>query len=415
MPWDGYNFEDAVLISERLISDNVYTSMHIAKFTANICCTALGLEEVTKYLPGIAGSKTCHLTDEGFVSIETWVNSYDILVGKITPFDLETLSPFQRLLKSVMGIKSWHTTATPFRLPVGQDGVIVNIKIFKAILEPWEIDIPKVSHASIRVCLAQQKIIHAGDKVAGRHGNKGVISKILPMEDVPHLLYGTVIDMILNPMGVPSRMNVGQVYECLLGWAEDTLGLRFKISPFDEGYGVNASYNLVYTKMAQASLFLCQNFSDTTPGKTFLWDGRTGLAFHSTITVGKAYFLKLIHLARRKLHARSTGPYALLTQQPLRGRRKNGGQRFGEMEVWALQAYGAAYTLHELLTIKSDDLLGRKKTIKALLQSFPIPKPDITEMFRTMVRELQALCLDIAGYYKRNHDSYLDVEVNLFQ
>lgn len=278
----------------------------------------------------------------------------------------------------------------------------------------WQKDIVNIIHARILIQVAQKKVITVGDKVAGRHGNKGVISKILPVEDMPYLLDGTIVDMVLNPLGVPSRMNLGQVYECLLGWVDDTLSLRIEGMPFDEGHTSNASYNLINNKLAQASISKYVSFSPVTPGKSFLIDGRTGLGFHSPITMGKTYFLKLVHKVSSKIHARSTGPYTIITQQPLRGRRKTGGQRLGEMEVWALQAYGASYTLQELLTIKSDDLLGREKISLALTRRQLIPKPGIAETFRLLIRELQSLGLDIASYCETNNSGSFYAEIPIF-
>jgi DNA-directed RNA polymerase subunit beta len=281
------------------------------------------------------------------------------------------------------------------KLPHGTCGRVLDVKIFSRANQD---DLPPGTDEIIKVYIAQTRKIQIGDKMAGRHGNKGIISKILPRQDMPYMPDGTPIDMILNPLGVPSRMNVGQIFECLLGFAAGNLNVRFKIVPFDEMYGPEASRALVNNKLKKAAIKKDWIFSNQHPGKMVLRDGRTGKAFENPITVGRAYMLKLVHLVDDKIHARSTGPYSLVTQQPLGGRAQQGGQRLGEMEVWALEAFGAAYTLQELLTIKSDDMQGRNETLNAIVKGLPIPKPGMPESFKVLMRELQALCLDVATY-----------------
>jgi len=412
MPWEGYNYEDAFVISERLLYDDLYTSLHIEKFEIEIRQTKLGMEEITKDLPNTSEYSTRNLDENGIVKIGTWVNAGDILVGKLTPKGESDYPPEGKLLRAIFGEKSRDVRNTSLKLPHGTCGRVLDVKIFSRTNRD---DLPPGTDEILKIYIAQTRKIQIGDKMAGRHGNKGIISKILPPQDMPYLPDGTPIDMILNPLGVPSRMNVGQIFECLLGLAADNLNVRFKVVPFDEMYGIEASRALVNKKLKEASISKKWVFSHQHPGKMVLRDGRTGEVFENPITLGRAYMLKLVHLVDDKIHARSTGPYSLVTQQPLGGRAQQGGQRLGEMEVWALEAFGAAYTLQELLTIKSDDMQGRNETLNAIVKGLPIPRPGIPESFKVLMRELQALCLDVATYkldsFKAKELS--DFEINL--
>nr|QCI07294.1 RNA polymerase b-subunit [Leiomenia cribrosa] len=395
MPWEGYNYEDAFLISERLIYEDIYTSIHIERYELECRQTKLGPEEITRDIPNVSESSISLLDKNGIIIVGAWVDSGDILVGKITPKGESDQLPEGKLLRAIFGEKARDVRDTSLRLPNAAKGRVVNIKVFTRQKGD---ELPPGTNAIIRVYVAQKRKIQVGDKMAGRHGNKGIISRILPRQDMPYLPDGTSVDIILNPLGVPSRMNVGQLFECLLGLAGEYLGKRFKIVPFDEMYGKEASRALVNNKLKQASLLKKQSwlFNSLHPGKIILFDGRTGEPFDNPVTVGKAYILKLVHLVDDKIHARSTGPYSLVTQQPLGGRAQHGGQRLGEMEVWALEAFGAAYTLQELLTVKSDDMHGRNEALNAIVKGKPIPKPGTPESFKVLMRELQSLGLDIA-------------------
>ncbi len=412
MPWEGYNYEDAFVISERLLYDDLFTSLHIEKFEIEIRQTKLGMEEVTSDLPNASEYSTRNLDENGIIKIGTWVTAEDILVGKLTPKGESDYPPEGKLLRAIFGEKSRDVRNTSLKLPHGTCGRVLDVKIFSRSNRD---DLSPGTDEIIKVYIAQTRRIQIGDKMAGRHGNKGIISKILVRQDMPYLPDGTPIDMILNPLGVPSRMNVGQIFECLLGLAADNLNVRFKIVPFDEMYGSEASRALVNKKLKEASYNKKWLFSQQHPGKMVLRDGRTGQFFENPITIGRAYMLKLVHLVDDKIHARSTGPYSLVTQQPLGGRAQQGGQRLGEMEVWALEAFGAAYTLQELLTIKSDDMQGRNETLNAIVKGFPIPRPGIPESFKVLMRELQALCLDVATYKLdvSNNTKLNDYEINL--
>ena len=413
MPWEGYNYEDAFVISERLLYDDLFTSLHIETFEVEIRQTKRGMEEVTKDLPNIRESAIRHLDANGIVKIGTWVTSGDILVGKTTPKGKTIYSPEANLIIAITGKKLSSVRNTSLKLPDRMFGRVIDIKFFSRN----NCDaLPQGTEGILKVYIAQARKIKIGDKMAGRHGNKGIISKILPRQDMPYLPDGTIIDIMLNPLGVPSRMNVGQIFECLLGLAAETLNVRFKIVPFDEMYGAEASRALVHRKLKEASVNKPWFLSDQHPGKMILRDGRTSQFFENPITIGFSYMLKLIHLVDDKIHARSTGPYSLVTQQPLGGRSKQGGQRLGEMEVWALEAFGAAYSLQELLTLKSDDIQGRNKTLASIVKGLPIPRPGIPESFKVLMRELQALCLDIATYKldTSTEDEQNVYEVNLF-
>ena len=398
MPWEGYNYEDAFLISERLVYDDLYTSIHIERYEIECRQTKLGPEEITINIPNVSESSISLLDKNGIIAIGSWVDSGDILVGKITPKGESDQLPEGKLLRAIFGEKARDVRDTSLRLPNAAKGRVVNVKVFRRQKGD---DLPPGTNAIIRIYVAQKRKIQVGDKMAGRHGNKGIISKILPSQDMPFLPNGVPADIILNPLGVPSRMNVGQLFECLLGLAGEHLHKRFKIMPFDEMYGQEASRALINHKLKEASIATNNKwlFNPLYPGKVLLRDGRTGEYFDNPITIGKAYILKLVHLVDDKIHARSTGPYSLVTQQPLGGRAQHGGQRLGEMEVWALEAFGAAYTLQELLTVKSDDMQGRNEALNAIVKGKPIPKPGTPESFKVLMRELQSLGLDI-GVHK---------------
>nr|QCI06093.1 RNA polymerase b-subunit [Dicranema revolutum] len=395
MPWEGYNYEDAFLISERLVYEDIYTSIHIERYEIECRQTKLGAEEITRNVPNVSESTLKSLDKNGIAALGSWVDAGEILVGKITPKGESDQLPEGKLLRAIFGEKARDVKDTSLRLPNAAKGRVVNVKVFTRQNGD---ELPPGTNSMIRIYVAQKRKIQVGDKMAGRHGNKGIISRILPIQDMPYLFDGTTIDIVLNPLGVPSRMNVGQLFECLLGLAGKYLTKRFKIIPFDEMYGPEASRALVNNKLYQASLIKKQKwlFNKSYPGKVILFDGRTGEAFDNPVTVGKAYMLKLVHLVDDKIHARSTGPYSLVTQQPLGGRAQHGGQRLGEMEVWALEAFGAAYTLQELLTVKSDDMQGRNETLNAIVKGKPIPKPGTPESFKVLMRELQSLGLNIA-------------------
>nr|QJF58426.1 two component transcriptional regulator, winged helix OmpR family protein [Corallina officinalis]QJF58625.1 two component transcriptional regulator, winged helix OmpR family protein [Corallina officinalis]QJF58824.1 two component transcriptional regulator, winged helix OmpR family protein [Corallina officinalis] len=414
MPWEGYNYEDAFLISERLVYEDIYTSIHIERYELECRQTKMGSEEVTRDIPNVSESSISQLDKQGIVTIGSWVEAGDILVGKVTPKGESDQLPEGKLLRAIFGEKARDVRDTSLRLPNAAKGRVVNIKVFTRQKGD---DLPPGTNAIIRIYVAQKRKIQVGDKMAGRHGNKGIISRILPQQDMPYLPDGTPVDIVLNPLGVPSRMNVGQLFECLLGLAGHYTGKTFKIIPFDEMYGSEASRALVNSKLKQASLISKEKwlFNYHHPGKVALFDGRTGELFDNPVTVGKAYMLKLVHLVDDKIHARSTGPYSLVTQQPLGGRAQHGGQRLGEMEVWALEAFGAAYTLQELLTVKSDDMQGRNEALNAIVKGKPIPKPGTPESFKVLMRELQSLGLDI-GVHKvdlNNNGTKKEIEIDL--
>jgi DNA-directed RNA polymerase subunit beta len=401
VPWEGYNYEDAFLISERLVYNDVYTSVHIEKYEVEARQTKLGSEEVTREIPNTNEYSLRKLDDNGIILPGSWVESGDILIGKVTPRGESDQPPEGKLLKAIFGEKTRDVKDSSLRVPNGGKGRVLDIRIFTR--EKGD-ELPTGANLVIRVYVAQSRKIQVGDKMAGRHGNKGIISKILPRQDMPYLPDGTPIDIVLNPLGVPSRMNVGQIFECLLGLAAENLNKRFKVTPFDEMHGPEASRILVNNTLIDAKLKTNKNwlFNLDYPGKVLLFDGRTGEQFDNPVTVGISYMLKLVHLVDDKIHARSTGPYSLVTQQPLGGRAQHGGQRLGEMEVWALEAFGASYTLQELLTVKSDDMQGRNETLNAIVKGKPIPKPGTPESFKVLMRELQSLGLDIGAYKIEN-------------
>ncbi len=411
MPWEGYNYEDAILISERLIQEDIYTSIHIEKYEIEARQTKLGPEEITREIPNVGEDALRNLDENGIIRIGAWVESGDILVGKVTPKGESDQPPEEKLLRAIFGEKARDVRDNSLRVPNGEKGRVVDVRLFTR--EQGD-ELPPGANMVVRVYVAQKRKIQVGDKMAGRHGNKGIISRILPIEDMPYLPDGTPMDIVLNPLGVPSRMNVGQVFECLLGWAGENLSARFKMIPFDELYGEEASRFTVNGMLQEAARKVGKPwvFDPENPCKTTVYDGRTGEAFDRPITVGKAYMLKLVHLVDDKIHARSTGPYSLVTQQPLGGKAQQGGQRFGEMEVWALEAFGAAYTLQELLTVKSDDMQGRNEALNAIVKGKAIPKPGTPESFKVLMRELQSLCLDIA-VHKLDSQGKGDTEVDL--
>ena len=397
LPWEGYNFEDAILINEKLIYNDVYTSLHIEKYKIEVRNTLFGADQITRNVPNLDQKDKFKLDDRGIVKIGSWVEQGDILVGRITPIQKRNLLPHEKLFYDIVGNDIASCRNTSLRVPRGVEGRIINIQIFeKKYFIKNQFD-SKIE--SVLIYIAESKKIKIGDKIAGRHGNKGIVSKILTVEDMPYYPDGTCLDMILNPLGVPSRMNIGQIFESVFGLIGKKLIKKFKILPFDEIYGYEASRSLAFLKLYEASLKLGQSwfFSPNFPGKFKLFDGRNGTNFTYPIMSGFSYMMKLIHLVDEKIHARSTGSYSLVTQQPLRGRSKHGGQRFGEMEVWALEGFGVAYTLQELLTVKSDDIKGRSQIMEAILKrstlSFGTP-----ESFKVLIRELQALCLDIKVY-----------------
>ncbi|NJN38405.1 MAG: DNA-directed RNA polymerase subunit beta [Acaryochloridaceae cyanobacterium CSU_3_4] len=414
MPWEGYNYEDAILVSERLVRDDVYTSIHVEKYEIEARQTKLGPEEITREIPNVGEDSLRQLDENGIIRIGAWVEAGDILVGKVTPKGESDQPPEEKLLRAIFGEKARDVRDNSLRVPNGEKGRVVDVRVFTR--EQGD-ELPPGANMVVRVYVAQKRKLQVGDKMAGRHGNKGIISRILPIEDMPYLLDGTPVDLVLNPLGVPSRMNVGQVFECLLGWAGENLEVRFKIIPFDEMHGEEASRTTVHGKLEEARQKTGKDwlYDPERPGKLQVFDGRTGEPFDQPVTVGKAYMLKLVHLVDDKIHARSTGPYSLVTQQPLGGKAQQGGQRFGEMEVWALEAFGAAYTLQELLTVKSDDMQGRNEALNAIVKGQAIPRPGTPESFKVLMRELQSLCLDIAVHKIETEEDggSRDMEVDL--
>ncbi|MGL5244694.1 MAG: DNA-directed RNA polymerase subunit beta, partial [Sarcina sp.] len=377
--WEGYNYEDAMLISEELVREDVFTSIHIEEYECEARDTKLGPEEITRDIPNVSEDTLKDIDERGIIRIGAEVRSGDILVGKVTPKGETELTAEERLLRAIFGEKAREVRDTSLRVPHGEAGIIVDVKVFTR--ENGD-DLPPGVNELVRCYIAQKRKISVGDKMAGRHGNKGVISRVLPEEDMPFLPDGRPLQICLNPLGVPSRMNIGQVLEVHLGWAASALGWHIATPVFDGA--------------TEEDIEKClEDAGYNANGKTVLRDGRTGEEFDNTVTVGIMYILKLAHLVDDKIHARSTGPYSLVTQQPLGGKAQFGGQRFGEMEVWALEAYGAAHTLQEILTVKSDDVVGRVKTYEAIVKGENIPEPGVPESFKVLIKELQALCLDV--------------------
>ena len=379
MTWEGYNYEDAVLLNERLVRDDVYTSIHIEEYESESRDTKLGPEEITRDIPNVGEDALRNLDERGIIRVGAEVQAGDILVGKVTPKGETELTAEERLLRAIFGEKAREVRDTSLRAPHGESGIVVDVKVFTR--ENGDELSPGVNMV-VRVYIAQKRKISVGDKMAGRHGNKGVVSRILPQEDMPFLEDSRPLDIVLNPLGVPSRMNIGQVLEVHLGFAAKKLGWKVETPVFDGATLDDIKETLVAAGVGE-------------DGKSVVYDGRTGEQFDNRVTVGYMYYLKLHHLVDDKIHARSTGPYSLVTQQPLGGKAQFGGQRFGEMEVWALEAYGAAYTLQEILTVKSDDITGRVKTYEAIVKGHNVPQPGVPESFKVLVKELQSLCLDI--------------------
>ena len=423
MPWEGYNFEDAIILSERLVKDDVLTSIHIHEHEIDARDTKLGPEEITRDIPNLSEEILKDLDERGIIRVGAEVGPGDVLVGKVTPKGETELTPEERLLRAIFGEKAREVRDTSLKVPHGEEGKVIDVKVFTR--EDGH-ELPPGVNQLVRVYVGQKRKISVGDKLAGRHGNKGVISKILPIEDMPFLADGTAVDIILNPLGVPSRMNVGQVLEAHLGyaarWGWEVDGQKVGDPPVrgteDKTRSKTPAATLIATPVFDGAHWdevdqagkhptIQKIFENLTPesvdgvrmiqtdGKTLLYNGRTGEAYDNPITVGYVYILKLAHLVDDKIHARSTGPYSMITQQPLGGKAQFGGQRFGEMEVWALEAYGAAYCLQELLTIKSDDVLGRVKVYEAIVKGENIPEPGIPESFKVLIKEMQALCLNV--------------------
>ncbi len=419
MTWEGYNYEDAVLLSERLVQEDVYTSVHIEEYEAEARDTKLGPEEITRDVPGVGDDALKDLDERGIIRIGAEVRAGDILVGKVTPKGETELTAEERLLRAIFGEKAREVRDTSLKVPHGEYGIVVNAKVFTR--ENGDELSPGVNQA-VRIYIAQKRKISVGDKMAGRHGNKGVVSRVLPVEDMPYLPNGRPLDIVLNPLGVPSRMNIGQVLEIHLSLAARALGFDVATPVFDGAKEsdimdtldlANDYVNLEWEEfekkhkeelLPEVMEYLSENRDHrevwkgvpiSRDGKVRLRDGRTGEYFDAPVTIGHMHYLKLHHLVDDKIHARSTGPYALVTQQPLGGKAQFGGQRFGEMEVWALEAYGAAYTLQEILTVKSDDVVGRVKTYEAIIKGDNIPEPGIPESFKVLLKELQSLGLDV--------------------
>ncbi|WP_248929038.1 DNA-directed RNA polymerase subunit beta [Paenibacillus hamazuiensis] len=379
MTWEGYNYEDAILLSERLVKEDVYTSIHIEEYESEARDTKLGPEEITRDIPNVGEDALKNLDERGIIRVGAEIGAGDILVGKVTPKGVTELTAEERLLHAIFGEKAREVRDTSLRVPHGTDGIVVDVKVFTR--ENGD-ELPPGVNQLVRVYIAQKRKISEGDKMAGRHGNKGVIARILPEEDMPFLPDGTPVEVVLNPLGVPSRMNIGQVLEVHLGMAAKLLGIHTATPVFD-----GARENDVFDTMEEAGM--------NRNGKTLLYDGRTGEPFEREVTVGVMYMIKLAHMVDDKIHARSTGPYSLVTQQPLGGKAQFGGQRFGEMEVWALEAYGAAYTLQEILTVKSDDVVGRVKTYESIVKGENVPEPGVPESFKVLIKELQSLGMDV--------------------
>ena len=386
MTWNGYNYEDAIIMSERMMKNDTFTSIHIEKYEVECRENKLGPEEITRDIPNVGEDAKAFLDERGIIIPGAEVKEGDILVGKATPKSQEDPTPEEKLLQAIFAEKTKEKKDTSLRVPHGGAGIVHAVKVFsRKNKDPLPAGVNEV----VRVYVVQKRKISEGDKMSGRHGNKGVISKILPVEDMPFLADGTPIDILLSPMGVPSRMNIGQIFEVHLGLACRKLHMRVATPAFD-----GVSNEEVFDLMKKANI--------SEDGKTVLYDGRTGEPFAERISVGVQYMIKLVHMVDDKLHARATGPYALVTQQPLGGKAQNGGQRFGEMEVWALEAYGAAHTLQEMMTIKSDDRVGRAKAYEAIIKGNPIPRPGMPEAFKVFTKELKGLCMNVKLFDRNN-------------
>jgi len=424
MPWDGHNFEDAIVISERLVKDDILSSIHIEEHEIEARDTKLGAEEITRDIPNVAEEVLMNLDEGGIIRIGAEVGPGDYLVGKVTPKGETELTPEERLLRAIFGEKAREVRDVSLKVPHGESGKAIAVKEFS---REDGYDLPPGMNELVRVYVAKQRKISAGDKLAGRHGNKGVIAKILPEEDMPFLEDGTPVDIILSPLGVPSRMNLGQVLETHLGWAAATGWGSFDdlespasggaepwtrvATPVFDGAHEDEVLKVLSTSLVNRDGVQIIN----SEGKTRLYDGRSGEPFDSLITVGYMYILKLVHLVDHKIHARSTGPYSMITQQPLGGKAQFGGQRFGEMEVWALEAYGAAYALQELLTIKSDDVRGRVKVYEAIVKGENIPEPGIPESFKVLIKEMQSLGLNVEMLSAGEEVELEDIEEDVFR
>ena len=435
MTWEGYNYEDAVLLSERLVQDDVYTSIHMEEYDAESRETKLGPEEITRDVPGVGDDALKDLDERGIIRIGAEVRAGDILVGKVTPKGETELTAEEKLLRAIFGEKAREVRDTSLKVPHGEYGIVVDAKVFSK--ENGD-ELPPGVNQSVRIYIAQKRKISVGDKMAGRHGNKGVVSRVLPVEDMPYLPNGRPVDIVLNPLGVPSRMNIGQVLEIHLSLAAKALGFDVTTPVFDgaketdivdalnlandyvnmEWEDFEKKYKstlnkevLSYLDENKAHRELWKGVPLSGDGKVRLRDGRTGEYFDSPVTIGHMHYLKLHHLVDDKIHARSTGPYSLVTQQPLGGKAQFGGQRFGEMEVWALEAYGASYTLQEILTVKSDDVVGRVKTYEAIIKGDNIPDAGIPESFKVLLKELQSLGLDVRVL--REDDTEVEVKESI--
>ena len=406
MPWEGYNYEDAIIVSERLVKKDFFTSVHIERFEVDIRATKLGMEEITREIPNVSEEALADLDDRGIIRPGADVKQGDILVGKVTPKGETELPAEEKLLRAIFGDKARDMRDTSLKVPSGERGKVIAVRTFS---RQQGDELPPGVHEVIRVYIAQYRKVSVGDKLAGRHGNKGIVAKIMPEEDMPYLPDGTPIDVILNPLGVPSRMNIGQIFELFLGHAGMILNKYYEVPTFDEAFYENASVIKVSEELEKAGMkpgFSWVNSS----GKVLLRDGRTGKHFERPVAVGCMYIMKLIHLVDDKMHARSTGPYSLITQQPLGGKAQFGGQRFGEMEVWALEAYGAANTLQELLTVKSDDVSGRARVYEEIIKGKLMGKPGVPESFKVLIKELRSLGLDMKTLNKEGKEVNIDEE-----
>ncbi|MFH1347526.1 MAG: DNA-directed RNA polymerase subunit beta [Candidatus Margulisiibacteriota bacterium] len=404
MPWEGYNYEDAIILSERLVKKDMFTSIHIERLEVEVRATKLGMEEITREIPNVGEEALADLDERGVITAGAEIGPGDILVGKVTPKGETELPAEEKLLRAIFGDKARDMRDTSLRVPPGGGGIVIAVRLFSR--EQGD-ELPPGVHELVRVYLAQMRKIAVGDKIAGRHGNKGVVGRILPEEDMPYLPDGTPVEVILNPLGVPSRMNIGQIFELLLGHAGFILGQKYQLPAFDEAFEEDASVKIIERELARAASKKDVPWLDIS-GKVDLRDGRTGKSFGRKIAVGYMYLMKLIHLVDDKMHARSTGPYSLITQQPLGGKAQFGGQRFGEMEVWALEAYGAAHTLQELLTVKSDDVVGRSRVYEAIIKGKAMGKPGIPESFKVLVKELRSLGLDVRTLSKDGKEVNID-------
>lgn len=403
MSWEGYNFEDAILVSEELLEEDAFTSIHVEVYETQARDTRLGPEEITADIPNVNKEALRNLDENGIVRIGAYVGPQDILVGKVTPKGEGETTPEEKIIRSVFGERGKDVKDTSLRLPHGTEGRVIDVQVFD------KEDVAELGpgvNKLVKVYVASKKILEVGDKLAGRHGNKGVVSKILPREDMPFLPDGTPVQIVLSPLGVPSRMNVGQILETHLGWLAKLTNSWFATPVFD---GAKEQDILPWLYKERKASGLEEGDDENDPsGKVLLRDGRTGEPFAEPVVAGYIYMMKLIHIARDKIHARSTGPYSLIHQQPLGGKAQFGGQRFGEMEVWALEAHGASHTLNEMLTIKSDDIKGRNEVYKAILKGKNIPEPGIPESFRVLIKELRGLALDVRVYDENGNEVDID-------